>query len=85
MNKTEIKDIREEVKRYIDHADERVVKIVYAMLGVDADADWRETMPDNIKSDVEELLSQADKDEVISHEEVKKKHLQWFSKERINN
>lgn len=80
MESKAIKDIREEVKRYIDHADEKVVKVEYAMLEVDADNDWWETMPDSIKKEVEEALSQADKGEVISLAEVKKKHPQWFTK-----
>ncbi len=80
MESKAIKDIREEVKRYIDHADEKVVKMEYAMLEVDADNDWWETMPDGIKKEVEEALSQADKGEVISLAEVKKKHPQWFTK-----
>lgn len=80
MGRETIKDIREEVKRYIDSADEKVVKMVYAMLEVDAGDNWWETVPDNIKRDVEEALLQAEKGEFISHAEVKKKHPQWFTK-----
>lgn len=35
MERETIKGIREEVKRYIDAADEKVVKMVYAMLEAD--------------------------------------------------
>lgn len=90
----QIKDMRKEVKRYIDQADEEVVKMVYAILArrsvesgslpggleVDAETGWWETMPDNVKEDVEDALLQAGKGEVISHEEVKKKYPQWFTR-----
>jgi predicted transcriptional regulator len=75
-----VNQMRKEVKKYIDTADEKVVKIVHAMLEVDADADWWEAMPDNVKADVEEAIKQADKGNTITHEEVKKKYSQWFTK-----
>ncbi|MBS4065663.1 MAG: hypothetical protein KGZ74_13975 [Chitinophagaceae bacterium] len=75
-----VNQMRKEVKKYIDTADEKVVKMVHAMLEVDADADWWEAMPDNVKADVEEAIKQADKGNTITHEEVKKKYSQWFTK-----
>ncbi len=35
MNAAAIKDIRKEVKRYIDKADDKTVKMIYAMLEVE--------------------------------------------------
>lgn len=75
-----VKKMRSEVKKYIDSADEKVVKMVHAMLEVDAEADWWDAMPDNVKADVETAIKQADKGELVSHAEVKKKYPQWFSK-----
>lgn len=37
MSAEELKELRKEAKKYIDHADERVVKMVYAMLEADAE------------------------------------------------
>ncbi len=75
-----VKKMRTEVKKYIDNADEKVVKMVHAMLEVDAEADWWDAMPDEVRADVETAIRQADKGQLISHEEVKKKYPQWFSK-----
>jgi putative addiction module component (TIGR02574 family) len=36
MSAAEIKELRKGIKKQIDHADERVVKMVYAMLEADA-------------------------------------------------
>jgi predicted transcriptional regulator len=75
-----LKQMRIEVKKYIDTADDKVVKMVHAMLEVDSDADWWDEMPDNVKADVEEAIGQADRGEVMTHEEVKKKYKKWFAK-----
>jgi len=72
--------MRKEVKKYIDTADEKVVKMVHAMLEVDADADWWDAMPEEVKADVEIAIRQADKGDVLPHDEVKKKYPQWFTK-----
>ncbi|MES2701907.1 MAG: hypothetical protein V4649_04665 [Bacteroidota bacterium] len=80
MSAAELKELRKEVKNYIDHADEKVVKMVHAMLETDAEADWWDSMPDNIKAEVEESLKQAERGETLTHEQVKKKFPQWFTK-----
>lgn len=36
MSAAELKELRKEVKTFIDSADERVVRMVYAMLGADS-------------------------------------------------
>ena len=35
MSAAELKELRKEVKKYIDHADERMVRMVYAMVEAD--------------------------------------------------
>ena len=39
MNATVIKDIRKEIKKSIDHADDKTVKMIYAMLEVEQKED----------------------------------------------
>ena len=80
MTATAIKELRKDVKKYIDHADERVLKMVRAMLEADTDAVWWETMPDNVKADINEAILQADRGQVLTHQQVKEKYPQWFSK-----
>lgn len=80
MSTAELKEMRQEVKQYIDNADERVVRMMYAMLETDAEAEWHDNMPDNIKADLEESIAQANSGKVMTHEQVRKKHPQLFTK-----
>ena len=75
-----VKNMRSEVKKYIDTADEKVVKMMHAMLEVDAEADWWDAMPDEVRKDVELSMKQAEGGEVFTHDQVKKKYPQWFTK-----
>lgn len=75
-----VKKMRSDVKKYIDTADEKVVKMVHAMLEVDAEADWWDAMPDEVKKDLERSVKQADAGDVLTHDEVKKRYPQWFTK-----
>jgi predicted transcriptional regulator len=75
-----VKKMRNEVKKYIDTADEKVVKMMHAMLEVDAEADWWDAMPDEVRQEIELSMKQADKGEVLTHEQVKKKYPQWFTR-----
>lgn len=72
--------MRRDVKKYIDTADEKVVKMVHAMLEVDADNDWWDSMPDNVKKDLEVALVESENGKVTSHEEVQKRYHKWLSK-----
>ncbi len=75
-----LKRMRTEVKKYIDTADDKVVKMIHAMLEVDANEGWWETMPDKVKKDLELALQQSDNGEIYTTEQVKASHPQWFAK-----
>ncbi len=72
--------MRREVKKYIDTADEKVVKMVHAMLEVDAENDWWDSMPDNVKKDVDAALAESETGKVTPHEEIQKRYHKWLSK-----
>ena len=74
------KKMRNEVKKYIETADEKVVKMIHAILEVNAEADWWDSIPEEVKKEVKLAMKQADKGEVLTQEQVKEKYPQWFSK-----
>ncbi|MGN6341690.1 MAG: hypothetical protein ACTHML_12040 [Ginsengibacter sp.] len=77
----DVEALKNEVKKYIDRADEKVLKMVHAMLEVDAgENDWWDEIPDSIKKEINEAVEDLDNGKGISHEDVKKMHPQWFLK-----
>jgi predicted transcriptional regulator len=77
---TSIEILRKEVKEYIQHADEKIVKMVHAMLETDVENDWWERMPDAVKADVEAAIKEADEGKLIPHEEIRKRYSKWLTK-----
>lgn len=81
-----IEILRNEAKQYIDEADEKAIKMVIAMLEVNAhedddeDADWWKNMPDDVKAEIEEAIKEADEGKGIPHEEVRKSYMKWLTK-----
>lgn len=75
-----VKKMRQEVKKYIDTADPKVVKMLHDMIGADTGTDWWEQMPAKVKSDVLEAIRQANRGETMEHSEVKKKYAKWFTR-----
>jgi hypothetical protein len=75
-----VKVMRQEVKKYIDTADEKVVKMVHAMLEVDSDNGWWNSMPEEIKADVEVALLESENGQTISHEDIQKRYQKWLAK-----
>ncbi len=56
MSTAELKELKKDVKKHIDHADERVVKMVYAMLEMDAQ---NETVSSNLTPEQEAILDEC--------------------------
>ncbi len=72
--------LRKEVKRYIDTADEKVVKMIHAMLEVEQESDWWEELSVEAKASIDQGLKDAKAGRVIPHEDVMKKYRKWLSK-----
>jgi predicted transcriptional regulator len=78
MQQTDL--LRKQVKKYIDEADDKTVQMVYALLEVEHQYDFWDELPDEVKTDIDEAIKQADAGELISHEEVMKKYQKWLTK-----
>jgi hypothetical protein len=74
------KQLRQEIKKYIDVADIKVVKMMHAMLEANADDTWWDTMPDNMREKVEQSLQQSKNGNVTAHSEIKKRYQKWIVK-----
>jgi hypothetical protein len=77
-----VKQMRLEVKKYIDSADSKVVKMVHAMLEVEKESDWWQN--EEILSIVQERSAEYKSDKVkgVPWETAKKQILS--SKKKVN-
>ena len=74
-----LSEMKKRAKKYLDNADEKTIKMVYAMLEVDAEKDWWDDLPDSAKKSIEQGLSDINNGKVTSHKEVMKKYKKWLS------
>ena len=72
------KDIRKEVKKYIDQADDRMVKIIHAMLEADRMDDWWDEIGADEKAAIEIGRRQLDEGNGIPHEELVKRYPKYL-------
>ncbi len=74
----EVTVLRKEVKRYIDIADEKVVKMIHAMLEVEQESDWWVELADEAKVSINQGLKEARAGEVTPNEVVMTKYRKWL-------
>lgn len=75
----EVSQMKKLAKKYLDNADEKTIKMVFAMLEVDAEKDWWEDLPDAAKKSIEQGLKDIEDGNVTLHKEVMKKYKKWLS------
>ena len=74
----EITSLREEVKTMIDSADEKTVRMMYAMLEAGAENDWWDALSDEEKNELNQSLEESDKDEnLIPYEKFQNEFQSW--------
>lgn len=78
-NMDEANILKKQVKKYIDAADEKVVKMVFAMLEVNAEEDWWDELSPEEEQSIERGLEDIEHGKVIPHKEVMKKYKKWLT------
>jgi predicted transcriptional regulator len=73
-------DLKKEIKKYIDRADERTLKIVHAVLEAENDYSTWNDLPSRLKKSINKSIKEADEGKFIPHEEAVKKYRKWLSK-----
>jgi hypothetical protein len=73
-------EMRKKVKKYIDEADDHVVKMVYSMLEADREDDWWDDLPAAVKKSILKAEKELKEGKGIPHEVVMKKYSQWLTK-----
>ena len=75
-----VASLRKDVKKYIETADGRVVKMVHAMLEADKQTDFWDELPATVKTDVKIALKQSTQGKGKPHKDVMKKYKKWNTK-----
>jgi predicted transcriptional regulator len=70
--------LREDVKMRIDSADEKMLKMVQAMLEVDDQHDWWDDLSDAAKASIEQGLVDTKKGKLTPHAEVMQNYKKWL-------
>lgn len=74
----EIMSLREEVKTMIDKADEKTIRMMYAMLEVDADNDWWNELNDEEKKEMDTAIEESEnKDNLVPYETFQSEFNTW--------
>jgi hypothetical protein len=80
MDAAVLKEMRKEVKKYVDKADGKVVKMLYAMMEAEQEDDWWDKLPKKVQAEIDEAIADLDNGNGIPHEIVLKKYSKWFTK-----
>lgn len=72
--------LRKEVKKYVDTADDKTLRMLHAMLSVERESDWWDDLGIEEKASIERGLKDAEAGRVRPHEAVMKKYQKWLSK-----
>jgi 23S rRNA maturation mini-RNase III len=70
--------LKKQTKKYIDTADDKVVKMVHAMLQANAETDWWDEIGEDEKASIERGLKNGAEGKTKTHKEVMKKYKKWL-------
>jgi 23S rRNA maturation mini-RNase III len=70
--------LKKQTKKYIDTADDKVVKMVHAMLQANAETDWWDEIGEDEKASIERGLKDGAEGKTKTHAQVMKKYKKWL-------
>lgn len=74
----EISLLREEVKSLIDKADEKTIRMMYAMLEAGAEEDWWDELNEEEKKEIDKAVEESEKEEnLIPYETFQSAFKSW--------
>jgi predicted transcriptional regulator len=76
MTATEL--LRTSIKKQIDIADEKSLKIIQAVLSINEETDWWDELSPNAKSSIEQGLKDAKEGKLTPHADVMKYYKKWL-------
>jgi vacuolar-type H+-ATPase subunit E/Vma4 len=77
---TAIQVLREEVKQYIDNADDKSLRKVKTMLSKELKEENWDDLPKELQVLLDAAIKEGEEGNVISHEKIVEKYSKWFRK-----
>ncbi len=72
--------LRKQVKKFVDKANEKELSMIYRLFEIEKQSDWWPEISKEHQKAIKEALTEADKGDVIPHEEMVKKYRKWLKK-----
>lgn len=72
--------LKKQVKKFVDTASEKELKIIYNLFEINKQEDWWDDISKEHQNAVKEAIAEADKGLVIPHAEMEKKYRKWLKK-----
>jgi hypothetical protein len=73
-------EMRKKAKKYLDEADDHVVKMVFSLLEADREHDWWDDLPASVQKSIIKAEKELKEGKGIPHEVVMKKYSKWLTK-----
>lgn len=73
-------EMRKKAKKYLDEAEDHVVKMVFSLLEADRKYDWWDDLPASVQKSIIKAEKELDAGKGIPHEVVMEKYKKWFTK-----
>jgi predicted transcriptional regulator len=67
-------------KKIIDTQNKGIINHIKAIFDTHPEANWFESLPDDVRASVEQGIKEADRDEGTPHAEVMKKFKKWLKR-----
>lgn len=69
-----IQEIRKQVKKYIDEADNTTVKMIHPMLETQQQSDWWDDLPEKVQEEMDRCYSRFRPGNGVPNEKMKEMH-----------
>ena len=80
MSDAEVKALKKEIKKNIEAANEKTLRIIHQILQIEDEQDWWDDLPKEVQEAIDEGIEQANKGQVFSHETFLKRNKLWLKK-----
>jgi hypothetical protein len=80
MSESEVKALKQEIKKGMDKASVKTLRILHQILEIENEEDWWDNLPKEVQNSIDRGIKQADTKQGITHHEFLKRNSKWLKK-----